>query len=213
MRRRDALAALPALLAGCGAVLHPGPFERRRVELLEYDPLPAEVPFSLTLSEGTTRATPDQRVRFGVELTNESDDVWKLEYYETPLDRLYTATVNDAGYFTAPGDWGPPGAEARKPDCWTPKRDFGGPASSQTHRFAPDDSHRAEITLWDESGGDDCWPTGEHRLAGELHLSGYRCPSEILATVEDDRPIPTAECTEEDFDFEWGVDFAIRELD
>lgn len=210
MRRRDALAAVPALLAGCSGVLSPGPFQRRRVELIDYDSLPDGMPFSLTLSEQTTRTTPDQRVRFGVELTNESSDIWELEYYGTPLDRLYITTTNDAGYFVAAGDWGPSGAEARNPDCWTPAREFGGPAPAQLNRFAPDDSQRGEVSLWDESGGGDCWPTGEHRLSGELTINGHRCPQESL---EDDQPLPTQECTEEQFNFEWGFEFAVSEMD
>lgn len=212
MRRRDALAALPALLAGCGAVLHPDPFERRRVELLEYDPLPAEVPFSLTLSERTTRATPDQRVRFGVELTNESDDVWQIG--SPPLNNLYLQPTTDDGYFIAPGDWGPSDAEARKPDCWTPAPDvFGMPGAEQSTRLRPHESTQGPVSLWDESGGDDCWPTGEHRLSGELSLGGFRCPPETLETVEDDRPIQTEECTEDGFTFEWGFEFEVSELD
>jgi hypothetical protein len=201
------------VLAGCGAVLHPGPFERRRVELLEYDSLPTEMPFSLSLSKQMTRATPDQRVRFGVELTNESDDVWRLEYYNTPPASLYTHPTTDAGYFIAPGDWGPSDAEARKPNCWTPADGFGLPAGVRHTQFRPGESNHGEISLWDESGADDCWPTGEHRLGGELNINGHRCPPAILETPEDGHPIPTAECTEDGFNFEWGFEFTVRELD
>lgn len=213
MRRREALAAVPPFLAGCAGALSLGPFERRRVELLDYDSLPDELPFSLTLSQQTTRATPDQRVRFGVELTNESSDIWELEYYETPLDSLYITTTNDAGYFVASGNWGPSGAEARNPDCWTPAGEFGGPASARRYRFAAADSQRGEVSLWDESGGGDCWPTGEHRLSGELTINGHRCPPETLDSLEDGQPLPTQECADERFNFAWGFEFAVSEMD